>query len=217
MHFLWGVLVAQLCGMYGRLYATSPPCNGCDGWRWAINRMDPPDETLEFDHGGHSKHPQTMPRDPCVDCIIPCPAPSPLIWSKSPNLFSNEEEWEESQLLLTQPPSPQLFPLHKRRTLPMSYQTWYEKPGVLNSNVDTLISINLYHVLFYIRRFVSNMDNSAWPVRLLATKKRQSFRSDRIDRIILEISLSKLHHWRLFSSRIILMWCLHDWDNSRLR
>jgi hypothetical protein len=104
-------------------------------------------------------------------------------------------------------PSSLVLVWQKRRTLPipMSYQTWYEKPGVLNSNVDTLISINLYHVLFYIRRFVSNMDNSSWPVRSLATKKRQSFRSDRIDSIILEISLSKLHHRRLFSAHIILM------------
>jgi hypothetical protein len=63
-------------------------------WWWEmslINRMDPLEESLEFDRGGRSKHHWTTSTDPNIDSIIPRPAQSPLIWSKSPDSSSNVE------------------------------------------------------------------------------------------------------------------------------
>jgi hypothetical protein len=77
------------------------------GWRWEmslINRMDPLEESLEFDHGGRSKRCWTTSTDPDIDSIIPRPAQSPLIWSKSPDLSSNVE-WRRMGGISTTPHS----------------------------------------------------------------------------------------------------------------
>jgi hypothetical protein len=53
-----------------------------------INRMDPPEQSLEFDHGGRSKRRRTTSTDHNIDGIIPRPALSPLVCSPSRELSS---------------------------------------------------------------------------------------------------------------------------------
>jgi hypothetical protein len=74
------------------------------------NSMDPPDETPQFDHGGGSKRRRMASSDPFMDAISSRTAHTPLAQPTARELPPDEdEEWDESQHLLTQPPSPPRF------------------------------------------------------------------------------------------------------------
>jgi hypothetical protein len=75
-----------------------------------INQMDPTDETPQFDHGGRSKRPRTSLGDPFMDAIPSRTAHTPLARTTAPEPPPDEDgDCDESQALLTQPPSPPRF------------------------------------------------------------------------------------------------------------
>jgi hypothetical protein len=72
--------------------------------------MDPPDETPEFDHADRSKRRRIASADPFMDGISSRTAHTPLARPTARELPPDEDEdWDESQHLLTQPPSPPRF------------------------------------------------------------------------------------------------------------
>jgi hypothetical protein len=72
--------------------------------------MDPPDETPQFDHGDRSKRRWIASADPFMDAISSRTAHTPLARPTARELPPDEDEdWDESQHLLTQPPSPPRF------------------------------------------------------------------------------------------------------------
>jgi hypothetical protein len=69
--------------------------------------MNLPDETPDFNHDRRSKRPRITPRAAYTNHIIPRPAHSPLVGFPSVHLPpQQDEEWDDSQQLFTQPPSP---------------------------------------------------------------------------------------------------------------
>jgi hypothetical protein len=72
--------------------------------------IDPPDETPQFDHGDRSKRRRIASADPFMDAISSRTAHTPLARPTARELPPDEDEdWDESQHLLTQPPSPPRF------------------------------------------------------------------------------------------------------------
>jgi hypothetical protein len=66
--------------------------------------MNPPDESPDFNHESRSKRPRITPRAAYTNHIVPRPAHSPLVRSPSLHLPPQEdEEWDDSQRLFTQP------------------------------------------------------------------------------------------------------------------